>query len=172
LRVVGRKLAVDFLDAVRRDLPGILSGGVGDPGFAASKVLEQRRRRALLQDARAVGGNMKPENREWTVGEFLFDSGVDGNLPEMVLTKILIERVDIVAQPLPFAFSIGRRIVGEEIDRRAVGRPRWRGAAIDPGVVPRDLARRATVGGDQPDLTSALIEQRTAVGRPAREQFA
>src|SRR5262249_15935060 len=43
---------------------------------------------------------------------------------------------------------------------------------VDAGAVSGELARRAAVGGHQPDLAPVQIEQRTAVWRPSREDFA
>src|SRR5258708_32779436 len=83
----------------------------------------------------------------------------------MPLFEVLVDRVHVVALALAVAFLGGARLLGDEVDRLAVGRPRWGRRAR--GVV-RERACFAAVHRQEPQLSVAAEEKLPAVRCPAR----
>ena len=164
LAVVGRELRRRFRNLVPGERPGVGACHVHDPHFATETVADQRRRTAVHRDVRAVAREPVLEDRRLAGRQLLFGSGRDVDFPELLRLVVLLERVDVVAQPIALAFLAGRRIAGEEIDGRAIRRPhrrrRWCG-------VTGEGPRLSAIGGDQLNLTGAQEQDRLAVRRPA-----
>ena len=164
LAVVGGELRRRFRNLVSRERAGVGARDVHDPHFAAEAVADERRRAALHRDLRAVAREPVLEDRRLAGRQLLFGSGRDVHFPELLRLVVLLERVDVVAQPIALAFLAGWRIAGEEIDGRAIRRPdrrRRRGGVTGEGP------RFSAIGGDQLNLTGAQEQDRLAVRRPA-----
>ncbi len=126
LAVVGRELRRRLRNLVSRKSPGVGARHVHDPHFAAEAVADERRRASLHRDLRAVARQPVLQDRRLAGRQLLFGSGRDAHFPELLRLVVLLERVDVVAQPIALAFLAGWRIAGEEIDGRTIRRPHRR----------------------------------------------
>jgi hypothetical protein len=81
------------------------------------------------ENVAAVSGRLEGFDREIAVRELLLGAGGDADSPQMSRLEVLLERKQIVSEPIAFALGRCRRIACDEVDRKALGRPeaatRW-----------------------------------------------
>ena len=167
LRVVGRQLSARLVDVecLARDDTPVRAARIHRPDFAAEHIVQQRRSGAVKRDSCAVRRQTVLDHRPVPLGQARFLTRRHDDFPQVPLLVILVKRVHVVPQSIAFTLRRGPWLTRKEIDRRAVGRPRWRSwQRRMMGQRPGFAAGR----GEQLQLAVADEENRRPVGGPAR----
>ena len=106
-----------------RQLPPVVAPSIEYPDLAGKQVVQQGRGRALNDDLRTVPGQPVGADRELARRDPVLRPIAQRDPPQVLVLEVLIEGVDIVLQGFAPLFVLAFRVVGEKIQRAAIGRP-------------------------------------------------